>query len=90
MAWLLAYCSSRLRAIEQIALDLPSVQRARITTGNGEQFQPHFTLAIWDGSPGAVDVALPEEIAAEPRFDGRLALGRIGPNGVYEESFFEA
>lgn len=89
MAWLLAFCSPALRAVERASLALPSVARARLTTHNGDQFQPHFTIAIWEGVPGNID-PLPKDIADEARFDGRLALGVIGANGVYERTLFEA
>lgn len=88
MAWLIVPCSRALRAAEQAALALPFVARAAVTTANEDRFQPHVTLAIWDGEPAPASHALPEEIFATTQ--ARLALGVIGPNGTYERSLFEA
>lgn len=89
MAWIIIPCARALRDAEQIALGLPFVGRSQVTTGNGDRFQPHVTLAIWDGEGAVEAAALPREL-----FGGgvraRLALGVIGANGTYERSLFEA
>ena len=87
MAWLIAACSRALREAEQAALSLPFVRRARVTTANGEIFQPHVTLAIWDGETPPCATVLPKELFTSA--SARLALGVIGPNGVYERTLFE-
>lgn len=84
MAWLVVPCSRPLRAAEESALALPFVRRSRVTTHNGESFQPHFTIAIWDGAQ--TDVTLPRDSLS---FEGHLALGVIGANGVFERTLFE-
>jgi len=88
MAWLILPCSRALRDAEQRATSLPFVGRARVTTSNGDRFQPHVTLAIWDGETPVEVPALPKELFTT--VSTRLALGVIGPNGVYERSLFEA
>ena len=83
MAWLIGACTPAMRAAEQAALALPFVSRANVTTSNGDRFQPHVTLAIWDGeSPSS------PTLPAFEAFDAPLALGVIGPNGVYERTLF--
>jgi hypothetical protein len=88
MAWLIVPCSSALRAAERTAISLPFVRRARVTTANGEIFQPHVTLAIWERETPPPVTVLPKELFTN--IEARLALGVIGANGVYERSLFEA
>jgi hypothetical protein len=89
MAWLVIPCTSLLRAAEQRALGLPFVSRARLTTGNGDAFQPHMTLAIWNDEtpPGAF--SLPKTLLSAPPFACRLALGVVGANGTYERTLLD-
>jgi hypothetical protein len=89
MAWLIIPCSEALRAAERAAIALPFVRRSRVTTSNGDQFQPHATIAIWEGETNPADVPLPRTIVAGSAIEGRLALGIIGANGVYERSLYE-
>jgi len=86
MAWLIIPCSRALREAEQIALGLPVVTRARVTTGNGDLFQPHVTLAIWDGETPPYSAVLPFEIFGGRCMTARLALGEIGANGTYRRT----
>lgn len=88
MAWLIIPCSRALREAEQIALGLPMVSRSRVTTGNGDLFQPHVTLAIWDGETPPYSAVLPFEVFGGKRMPARLALGEIGPNGTYRRTLF--
>ena len=86
MAYLIVPCTAALRAMEERALGLEWVRAGRVTTGNGDRFQPHVTLAIWDGAvwPARDDLAAP--LARRGPFRARLALGVIGENGVYRET----
>lgn len=88
MAWLIVPCSAALRDAEQKALALPSVRRAEVTTANGDLFQPHLTLAIWDGESPPCAATLPKPLFSP--VEARLALGEIGPNGTYRRSLFTA
>jgi hypothetical protein len=85
MAWLIVPATRFLRAAEQHALALPSVRRARVTTANDDAFQPHVTVAIWEGDH---PIAPPKELAPLKGIEARLALGTIGANGVYERTLF--
>lgn len=87
MAWLIVHPTMALRDVEQRALALPFVVRSEVTTGNGDRFQPHVTTAIWEG--GIIALSEAPELATRA-FVGRLALGVIGPNGVYERTLFSA
>lgn len=89
MAWLIIALHRALREAEQTALGLPIVARSRVTTGNGDLFQPHVTLAIWDGETPPASSALPTEIFGR-RITARLALGEIGANGTYRRTLFSA
>lgn len=90
MAWLMIPCSSALRDAERRACALASVRRSVVTTGNGDAFQPHATIAIWDGpaAPSLPDDRLPRDVLGAPACDGRLALGPIAANGVFTEVLF--
>jgi hypothetical protein len=90
MAWLIVPATPALRAAEQTALDLAWVRRGRVTTANADRFQPHVTLAIWDGDPSPATAALPRDVLGRTGIEARLALGIIGANGVYERTLFEA
>lgn len=83
MGWLIGACTPAMRAAEEAALALPFVRQARVTTSQGDRFQPHVTLAIWDG----VAASSPTLPSFAP-FDAPLALGVIGANGVYERTLF--
>lgn len=85
MAWLIGACTPAMRAAEEAALALPFVRRSKVTTSQGDRFQPHVTLAIWDGaSPSS------PTLPAFEAFDAPLALGVIAANGVYERTLFTA
>jgi 2'-5' RNA ligase len=88
MAYLIVPTREELRAAEKAARTLSWA--TRVTTGNGARFQPHFTLAIWEGEEGPAAVRLPKDLIGRVDIEGRLALGVIGPNGVYAETLFEA
>lgn len=90
MAWIIVPCSRALREAEQIARALPFAQRAGVTTANDDRFQPHVTLAIWDGESNPGTAVLPRELFGGRPIGARLALGVIGANGTYEHSLFEA
>ena len=89
MAWLIIPCTPALRDAEQRALALPFARRAIVTTSQGDAFQPHVTLAIWDGELAPATHSLPPELYALRDVKCRLALGVIGPNGTYERTLFE-
>lgn len=86
MAWLIIPCTRALREAEQAALALPFVARSRVTTGNGDAFQPHATLAIWDGQVAPHWTSLPTDVIGAARMKTHLALGVIGPNGTYQRT----
>lgn len=88
MAWLILQTTPTLRAAETAALALPSLRGRPIPTGNGARFQPHVTLAIWEGAAPPSVWLLPEPL--RPPFEATLALGVIGPNGVYARTLFAA
>lgn len=86
MAYLIVPCTPAVRLMEERALSLGWVRAGRVTTGNGDHFQPHVTLAIWDGTvwPASEDLAAP--LVHRGAFRARLALGVIVENGVYRET----
>lgn len=90
MAWLVVPCTPTLRAAEQHALGLPSLQNAEIVTCNGDRFQPHVTLALWDGDTTPAALELPADLVPRRGVVGRLALGAIGPYGTYLRTFHQA
>ena len=49
---------------------------------------PHVTLAIWEGLRGPETLTLPQDTVERDGVVGALALGVIGPNGVYERTLF--
>ncbi|MEI2616642.1 MAG: hypothetical protein V9F06_03230 [Thermomicrobiales bacterium] len=88
MAYLIVPCTKALREAEERALSLPFVRGVTVTTGNGERFMPHVTLAIWEGLRGPETLTLPQDTVERDGVVGALALGVIGPNGVYERTLF--
>lgn len=86
MAWLIVPCTEALRAAERRAAALPFVARSEVTTSNGDRFQPHVTLAIWEGEAPPSPVRLPEELFGP--MEATLALGVIGPNGTYQRTLY--
>ncbi len=90
MAWIIVPCTRALREAEQTARALPFARRANVTTSNDDRFQPHVTLAIWDGESAPGTAVLPKELFGGRSVRARLALGVIGANGTYERSLFEA
>ena len=89
MAWLMVPCTEAIRAAERAAVSLSGLRGVPITTGNGDDFQPHITIAMWEGhtAPVAFD---PSDLIPKKGIPGTLALGLIGPNGVYEETLISA
>jgi hypothetical protein len=87
MAWLVIPCSPALREAERGAVGLPFVLRAGATTYNGDLYQPHVTLAIWDGDLAPRGRELPQDLFGK-RMTARLALGVIGPDGTYVRSLY--
>lgn len=85
MAWLIVPATRALRGAEQKTLDLSWVRAGTVTTGNGDKFQPHITLAIWEGEPV---LELPSDIVGRTDVEARLALGVIGANGACERLLF--
>ncbi len=90
MAWLIVPCSASLRALERAAVALAVLRGLPITTGNGDDFQPHLTIATWEGRRAPLAFAPPVDLIPTKGLEGRLALGIIGANGVYERTLFEA
>jgi hypothetical protein len=82
MAWLMVPCSEALRSAERAAMELPGLSGVPITTGNGDDFQPHLTIAMWEGHTPPTTFE-PAELIPKKGIQGTLALGAIGPNGVY-------
>ncbi len=85
MAWLMIPGTPALRAAEQTAIgaiDLPP------TTGIHDQFQPHMTIAIWEGEVPPALAVLPRDLFQT--VEATLALGVIGPNGTYQRTLFSA
>ncbi len=82
MAWLMVPCSEALRSAERAATALPGLSGVPITTGNGDDFQPHLTIAMWEGHTPPTTFE-PAELIPKKGIHGTLALGVIGPNGVY-------
>lgn len=89
MAWLMVPCSAMLRAAERAAVNLETLRGVPITTGNGDEFQPHLTIAMWEGHRAPLAFSPPIDLIPSKGVEGRLALGVIGANGVYERSLFE-
>ena len=89
MAWLMVPCTEALRAAERAAVSLPGLTGETITTGNGDDFQPHLTIAMWEGHTAPVAFE-PSDLIPRKGIPGTLALGLIGPNGVYEKTLFSA
>lgn len=87
MAYVIVPCTAALRSAEERALALPFVQRAEVTTGNGDRFMPHVTAALWEGEVGPEQVLLGRG-AIEREVSGTLALGVIGAHGVYARTLF--
>jgi hypothetical protein len=85
MAWLMVPCTEALRTAERAAVSLPGLRGVPITTGNGDDFQPHLTIAMWEGhtAPTAFE---PADLVPKKGIRGTLAVGLIGPNGVYEKT----
>lgn len=90
MAWLMVPCSAALRSAERSAVSLAVSREMPITTGNGDDFQPHLTIAMWEGHVPPSAFAPPVDLLPTTGTVGRLALGVIGPNGTYERTLFEA
>lgn len=92
MAWLIVPCTSALRDAERAALGLAWVRRGAVTTSNEDAFQPHLTLAIWEGDgtagTGAGACALPRDVLGRVGVRAQLALGVIGANGAFQETLF--
>lgn len=84
MAWLVVPCTEELRRLERIAVTLAPFAGATQTTGNGDAFVPHFTIAMWEGHlpPTTFDPTRDDVFATG--LTGRLALGVIGENGTFE------
>lgn len=80
MAWLMVPCSAALRSAERAAV--AAVHPRPITTGNGDAFQPHMTIAMWEGHAGA-PFEPPLELLPRAGVAGTLAVGLVGPNGTY-------
>lgn len=89
MAWLMVPCTEALRTAERAAVSLPGLVGVPLTTGNGDDFQPHLTIAMWEGhtAPPAFD---PSDLIPKKGIRGTLAVGLIGPNGVYEKTLISA
>ena len=90
MAWLVVPCTAGLRSAERVAVSLPVLRGILTTTGNGDDFQPHLTIAVWDGLVPPSSFAPPATLVPSRGLEGRLALGAIGPNGVYMRTLFSA
>lgn len=88
MAWLMVPCAPALRAAEQAAVALPAFRDIPITTGNGDAFQPHLTIAMWDDHRAPASFAPPADLIPLAGIVGTLALGVIGKNGTYERTLF--
>lgn len=89
MAWLMVPCTEALRAAERAAVALPGLTGETLTTGNGDDFQPHLTIAMWEGHTAPVAFE-PSDLIPKKGIPGTLALGLIGPNGVYEKTLISA
>ena len=87
MAWLVVPCTPALRDAEERALALTSLRGSRLHTLNGDRFQPHLTLALWDGEPALPVLPWPNDLVPRQGVRGRLALGEIGPYGTYRSTF---
>jgi hypothetical protein len=86
-AWLMVACSERVRATERIAMALPSLAGIQVTTQNGDRFQPHLTIALWEGR-ATPHFEVDPDVVPRRDVEATLALGEIGPNGVYKWSLF--
>jgi len=83
MAWLMVPCSEALRAAERAACASPAFRGMTVTTGNGDTFQPHLTIAMWDGHEAPRTFAPPADLLPCGDLEGTLALGVIGENGTF-------
>lgn len=84
MAWLLVPCTEALRAAERVSLGLPGFRNANVTTGNGDAFVPHLTIAMWEGHLPPTTFAPTRDDVFAKGIEGALALGVIGKNGTFE------
>ena len=82
MAWLIAPCTEPLRRAERAAVALPSFAALACTTQNADAFQPHLTIAMWEGH-AAPSFEPPADLLPSTGHTARLALGVIGANGTY-------
>jgi hypothetical protein len=88
MAWLIAPCTQALRSAERAAVALPSFASLGCTTQNADAFQPHFTIAMWEGY--AAPTFEPPAFLPSTQHTGHLALGEVGPNGTYVRTLYSA
>lgn len=86
IGWLCVLLSEELRRAEREAVAALSMLEGTITTRNGRFYNPHVTLAVWDGS-GDVAGALAHPLVSRTGVACRLSLGRVGENGVLESLF---
>ena len=71
MAWLLVPNTEALR-------------NAEVTTGNGDAFVPHLTIAMWEGHLPPTTFDPTRDDVFTKGIEGALALGTIGKNGTFE------
>lgn len=90
MVYLIVPCTPALREAEARALALASLHGAPIPTRNGERFQPHFTVAIWEGPKSLATSELPVDVVPRTALVGRLALVEIGPHGTCRRVLHQA
>jgi hypothetical protein len=83
VAGLTVTTSEELRDLEKAALALQWVEDGEITTRNGRRFWPHITLGTMDSVPA--QVPLPADLLDRDHIATRLAIGPIGPHGIFEE-----
>ncbi len=84
LSWLLVIPSEDLLGARAKAMELSWVKAGQ-KLNSGPAFQPHLTLGISDAYPNPV--SLPPEILTRIGIHGRLALGRIGKHGVFQEVY---
>lgn len=84
MAWLLVPNTEALRAAERVSLGLPGFRNAEVTTGNGDAFVPHLTIAMWEGHLPPTTFDPTRDDVFTKGIEGALALGTIGKNGTFE------